>query len=230
MTRVSDLKPMPLRMVTRTSEEAPLPPHIPAGSVPFPDAVPLISLSRAIRRWLRRALLRSGKRFRVPRLLVVQGPPGTGKTWTVLNTAAATHNVATYPAASLLAGVEGAHIEALEAWMQGLVTLSRATGKPSLGLLDDADVILSRPESMQTTINQAGGDVWLMTLADRHDLHVNVDGTPIRLVLCGNSYERTRSAVLRDGRAEIVTHAPTLEERIAVAQQCLGATTETEKR
>ncbi len=105
---------------------------------------------------------------------------------------------------------------------------SETTETECIVIIDDSDAVLSRDPSVQTTINQPLLDVFFQWFASDKTNYLNYDGSPIGLVFTGNDFTHTRSPVLRFGRADIVTHAPSLEEKIEVAQSVFEAATDQE--
>ncbi len=209
-----------LRRVPMT---APLPDFIPAGT-PAPAGF-LVSrrLRRAVLAWVRRhRLARSGLLERPATLFACQGPAGAGKTTQIrVALTSAGVNVVTFAASDLTSPDEGANVKALQKRYDECAQIERLTGHLTVLLIDDADIILSTPPTMQLTINRAAIEAWFQTAADP-----GATGAPIGLT--GNNFMAARPSLLRPQRAVLFTHEPTIEEVAHAACTLLGITTAAE--
>lgn len=207
----------------RVPVPASLPDYEPAGT-PAPEGfVVSRRLRRAVLAWARRhRMARKGLIGRPPLLFVCQGPPGTGKTTQIrVALTEAGVNVVSFAASDLTSPDEGANVKALQKRYDECAQIERLTGHLTVLLIDDADIIVSTPPTMQLTINRAAIEAWFQTAADP-----GATGAPC--CLTGNDFRHARPSLVRPQRAVLFTHEPTLEEVAHAACTLLGITTTTE--
>jgi nucleoside-triphosphatase THEP1 len=207
----------------RVPMAAPLPDYIPAGTPAPAGFVVSRRLRRAVLAWARRhRLARKGLLDKPPMLFVCQGPPGIGKTTQIrVALTEADANVVAFAASDLTSPDEGANVKALQKRYDECAQVERLTGRLTVLLIDDADIVLSTPPTMQLTINRAASEAWFQTAADP-------GGTGAPIALTGNDFRHARASLLRPQRAVIFTHEPTIDEVAQAACSLLGITTEAE--
>ena len=223
MTAIRRLQRIDLEQTTR---DPPVPVHYAKGTVPYPHLIPFGGLIADVEDWVICGHLPS-ERETALRFPVCQGASGDGKSKTIANTLVRYGHVCPLPATALLHSQEGENISVLTAWLNGLANLSRVTNVECFGIVDDIDAILSRRDDVQITINTLAAEEFFQWLGDDRTTFLNSDGTPIRIALTGNAFDRVREPIKR--RAHFITHKPSVAERIAVAVAVLKPETNAER-
>lgn len=152
------------------------------------------------------------------RILVVQGDPGTGKTVSTADACKrAGYAVALLPSSRLASESEGGATEVLDRLLAAVVASSEQHRMPHVIVADDIDCsIITTDAKTGRTVNSDLLTQRLQHLADTKRPR-NFDGTGLALIFTGNDFSQMRASLLRDGRATIYTHVPTLDEKIEIA-------------
>lgn len=214
MAKVTNLQASPLPQIPGPFDHLVRMP----GQLLCRDAVVNQSLERAVQRFLFKQ--------KVPwvtpsaeRILVIQGQPGTGKTVAAVDASLRFGwAVIMLPVAMLASEHEGGASAALDDVMRSAAQLSRSSGFDVVVVMDDFDLgITGANPKTSNTVNSALLEQRIQALCDSGDYRGH-QGCPIPLILTGNDFSTQRASLLRDGRATFVTHAPTLDDKRAIAQ------------
>lgn len=212
MPNVTNLQPSPLPELLGPYDHLIRRP----GQLLCGDAVINDNLERIIHRFLFKAIADIGP---VARILVLQGQPGTGKTIAAVDASLRFGWAALMlPVALLASEHEGGASSVLDDVMRSAVQFSRRSRLRVVVIMDDFDLgIMGADAKTAKTINSALLTQRIQALCDSGDYRDHL-GCPIPLILTGNDFTTQRASLLRDGRAEFITHEPTLDDRRNIAR------------
>ena len=197
---MSNRKPELVAMAPPKKPELTHPGLIPAGTFGAGVHVPAA---------LRREILIHAARVTCPAFaterhapaLGLQGPSGAGKTFSALATLsqAFLDTVLVNSASAFSGSEEGAPIRGLEELAAFVRDRTERTGGVLAVVLDDLDVVISKPPGVETTINQQ-----LFCGAWQHLLDTGgfkaAYGTSVPIYVTGNAFDEVRGPAMRAGR------------------------------
>lgn len=166
------------------------------------------------------------------RLLWVQGRPGEGKSeGCLVSSLNAGFHVAVLSPGLFAGDVEGASVQALHAVLAELVRWSAAHRCRVVVIVDDFDLSTANVgENQGSTVNSQLLVNEIMSLADKHHLYRNVDGSNIGFIFTVNDATGLRESLTRSGRSDIYDHVPTFEDKANIAWAVLDPKTSEERK
>ena len=213
-----------MAMAQRQHDPLQYPGYHPAGSRDAPEMLLSKALTEPLRRYVTCHYTPSLKAMKPAKFLVVQSEPGVGKTQTVSSELSRLGcDVIDVPGSSLAGEREGAPIVILDEVREAVHAISRLSNGPPIVTVHDFDLSAAVPadDRVTTTINT---QLLISRLQDEADngLTRTADGVSVPFVLTGNDFTPARGSLLRNGRAEFVTFAPSLEEKTNMVAHLFG--------
>jgi len=218
--RLDRLTPLPL---DKKPEVPTHPGYHAAGARDRPDTIFSAEFQRRLRRHIARHLVLYETTSRPPRFLCIQGNPGEGKTETVQVVCSRDGvDVIIVAAAELAGATENAGVEALERLSEAVRLISQQHRRPLLVLFDDFDLSsVARLAATEYTVNSQLLTQYFQFIADTGALRT-ADGLSAPIVMTGNDFTPMRSSLLRPGRADFFSFAPSFDEKVAIVAALLA--------
>ncbi|MCL2079456.1 MAG: AAA family ATPase [Oscillospiraceae bacterium] len=144
-----------------------------------------------------------------PLLLGIQGPYGYGKTYMVKEICKNYNIFLTSLSSSQLSGeMEGDSKKKLQREYEAICIEVAKRKHCGLLLIDDFHLTIATEDTIGKTVNSNLLASYLMSLSD----NPNIAGIRVPIILTGNNYKRVYPAIVRDGRMDIFTWNPTIDD------------------
>ena len=155
-----------------------------------------------------------------PLLLGIQGPYGYGKTFMVKEVCKK-YNIAIHPLSTseLSGNWEGDSRKVLKKLYESVCAENAEKNRCGVLLIDDFHLTIATEDSIGKTVNSNILSSYLMNLCD----NPVVANTKTPIIMTGNNYLRIYPAIVRDGRMNLFTWKPTVEEMKPIVRQIFQA-------
>ena len=158
--------------------------------------------------------------FQYPLLLGIQGPYGYGKTFMVKQICRKNRILlSTLSSSDLSGGYEGDSKKHLKSEYEKICFAVANSNSCGAMLIDDFHLTIATEENVGKTVNSNLLASYLMNLCDNPE----VDNIRVPIIMTGNNYRRVYPALLRDGRMDILTWSPSIEDITPIIQQIFHA-------